>query len=264
MLAQRQRPWDQFAAIPPAAAEALGVGAAFPNPPALTSSGSSLDSADSANLPNCSSRSSSRPPRVAAAPATPGPNDILCGPGAVTFNHPGNIRFRKLVAAHKLHYLAASKFDKLSIARDVVREWRGGMDPPGRFLARMDNAKRVIPPRRRRPAGDDADDPPSLWFDIGDKKAREKASQCRESVSQGGGSRGGQGGRHVDEQGGVGQSAEGAGHEQNGVGQSAERADDSADRDEPARAFWEDPSPRYSYIDSPIRHAVLCNGDIIE
>lgn len=44
---------------------------------------------------------------------------------------------------------------------EVVVMWRG-LDPPGRFLTKTDAAQ-----------GDD-----SLWHDVGDKKAREKASQC--------------------------------------------------------------------------------------
>mmetsp|Transcript_44409 Transcript_44409/g.93241 ORF Transcript_44409/g.93241 Transcript_44409/m.93241 type:complete len:773 (-) Transcript_44409:285-2603(-) len=96
----------------------------------------------------------------------PGSNDILCGRGGGTNAHSGNIKFRKLVAAHKLRYLAASKSDKPGVARDVVREWRA-MDPPGRFLAKMD----------KKEGGDD-DDTPTMWYDVGDKKAREKASQC--------------------------------------------------------------------------------------
>ena len=44
---------------------------------------------------------------------------------------------------------------------EVVVMWRG-LDPPGRFLTKTDANQ-----------GDD-----SLWHDVGDKKAREKASQC--------------------------------------------------------------------------------------
>jgi hypothetical protein len=44
---------------------------------------------------------------------------------------------------------------------EVVHLWRS-LDPPGRFLTKTDAAQ-----------GDD-----SLWHDVGDKKAREKASQC--------------------------------------------------------------------------------------
>ena len=92
----------------------------------------------------------------------PGPHDILCGRGGGTNAHPGNIKFRKLVAAHKLRYLAASKSDKPGVAREVVKEWRN-LNPPGRFLAKADGGSN----------GDQV-----VWFDVGDKKAREKASQC--------------------------------------------------------------------------------------
>jgi len=99
----------------------------------------------------------------------PGPNDVLCGRGAVTNAHPGNIKFRQLVAAHKLRYLAASRSEgKPGVARDVVREWRA-MDPPGRFLSKMK-------PSPNAHMG--AVDVPIVWYDVGDKKAREKASQC--------------------------------------------------------------------------------------
>ena len=97
--------------------------------------------------------------------SSPGQNDILCGRGGGTNAHSGNIKFRKLVAAHKLRYLAASKSDKPSVARDVVKEWRS-MDPPGRFLAKMDAPNGV------------EDKKNVFWYDVGDKKAREKASQC--------------------------------------------------------------------------------------
>ncbi|KAL7545895.1 hypothetical protein ACHAWF_009252 [Thalassiosira exigua] len=65
----------------------------------------------------------------------PGPNDVVLGRGGGTNSHPGNVRFRKLVAAHKLRYLAAGKTDKPRVAHDVVTEWRR-MVPPGRFLAK--------------------------------------------------------------------------------------------------------------------------------
>ena len=95
----------------------------------------------------------------------PGPHDILCGRGGGTNAHPGNIKFRRLVAVHKLRYLAVSKSDKPTVAREVVKEWRS-LNPPGRFLAKMDESN------------DENSDIPTLWYDIGDKKAREKASQC--------------------------------------------------------------------------------------
>lgn len=81
--------------------------------------------------------------------------------GGGTNNHIGNIRFRQLVNEHKLRYLAASKVDKPKVAMEVVQIWRA-LDPPGRYLTKTDASQ-----------GDD-----SLWHDVGDKKAREKASQC--------------------------------------------------------------------------------------
>ncbi|KAL3793777.1 hypothetical protein HJC23_013339 [Cyclotella cryptica] len=99
--------------------------------------------------------------------SNPGPHDILCGRGGGTNAHPGNIKFRKLVAAHKLRYLAASKSDKPGVAREVVKEWRN-LNPPGRFLAKMDEGNEK----------DDGREQSVLWHDVGDKKAREKASQC--------------------------------------------------------------------------------------
>ena len=91
----------------------------------------------------------------------PGMNDVMCGRGGGTNNHIGNIRFRQLVNEHKLRYLAASKVDKPKVAMDVVQIWRN-LEPPGRFLTKTDASQ-----------GDD-----SLWHDVGDKKAREKASRC--------------------------------------------------------------------------------------
>lgn len=87
----------------------------------------------------------------------PGMNDVMCGRGGGTNNHVGNIRFRQLINEHKLRYLAAPKIDKPKVAMEVVQMWRR-LDPPGRFLAKTAGEK--------------------FWNEVGDKKAREKASQC--------------------------------------------------------------------------------------
>ncbi len=91
----------------------------------------------------------------------PGMNDVMCGRGGGTNNHIGNVRFRQLVNGHKLRYLAATKSEKPMVSREVVTIWRG-LNPPGRFL-------------KQNPS---ADGKSGRWFDVGDKKAREKASQC--------------------------------------------------------------------------------------
>ena len=98
----------------------------------------------------------------------PGTHDVLLGRGGGTNNHAGNIKFRKLVNEHKMRYLACSKVDKPKVARQVVALWRK-LDPPGRFLARQDESK-------RGPGSVKSQD--NVWYEVGDKKAREKASQC--------------------------------------------------------------------------------------
>jgi hypothetical protein len=73
-----------------------------------------------------------------------------------------------MVNEHKLRYLAASKVEKPKVAREVVQLWRA-QNPPGRFLTRKDDS-------RKGPGSVKAEG--NIWFDVGDKKAREKASQC--------------------------------------------------------------------------------------
>ena len=98
----------------------------------------------------------------------PGPHDVLLGRGGGTNNHFGNVKFRKLVNEHKMRYLACSKVDKPKVAREVVEIWRK-MSPPGRFLARKDESKK---------GPGSVKDSNNVWLEVGDKKAREKASQC--------------------------------------------------------------------------------------
>eukprot|EP00521_Asterionellopsis_glacialis_P017147 CAMPEP_0195296524 /NCGR_PEP_ID=MMETSP0707-20130614/19663_1 /TAXON_ID=33640 /ORGANISM="Asterionellopsis glacialis, Strain CCMP134" /LENGTH=776 /DNA_ID=CAMNT_0040358057 /DNA_START=216 /DNA_END=2546 /DNA_ORIENTATION=- len=99
----------------------------------------------------------------------PTEHDVLLGRGGGTNNHSGNVKFRQLVNEHKLRYLAASKVDKPKVARDVVKIWRG-FTPPGRFLTRTGD---VI----KKGAGSVKAEG-NCWLDVGDRKAREKASQC--------------------------------------------------------------------------------------
>lgn len=96
----------------------------------------------------------------------PGVNDVMCGRGGGTNNHIGNIRFRQLVNGHKLRYLAATKSEKPMVSREVVTIWRG-LNPPGRFLM-----------QEKKKSDNIAGSKGGQWYDIGDKKAREKASQC--------------------------------------------------------------------------------------
>lgn len=83
-------------------------------------------------------------------------------------NHDGNVKFRNLVHAYKMRYMLATKTDKPKVAREVVRIWRN-LKPKGRFLDRLDNSKK---------GPGSIKDSHNVWYDVGDKKAREKASQC--------------------------------------------------------------------------------------
>lgn len=89
--------------------------------------------------------------------ANPHPNDVLCGRGGGSNNHPGNEAFRLLVNEVKLPYVNCPKREKPLIARRIVEAVRN-QSPPGRFLQK--------------------DGETGFWNDIGDGRAREKTSQA--------------------------------------------------------------------------------------
>lgn len=82
-------------------------------------------------------------------------HDVLFGRGGMTNGHPGNRRFRDIIALHRPDYIRATKMDKPKVARRIVRAIRQG-NPPGRFLRKGDDGK---------------------WYDVGDRNAAEKTSQ---------------------------------------------------------------------------------------
>ena len=98
----------------------------------------------------------------------PGEHDVLLGRGGGMNIHSGNIKFRQLVSEHRIRYLIASKVGKPQVAREVVKIWRG-LNPRGRFLMRASDSMRGAGSVK---AVD------TIWYDVGDQKAREKASQC--------------------------------------------------------------------------------------
>ena len=83
--------------------------------------------------------------------------DILCGRGGLTNHHWGNKRYCDIVALHRPDYVRATKIQKPSVARVIVRAIRNG-DPPGRFLKK--------------------DKKTGHWIDVGERKAAEKTSQA--------------------------------------------------------------------------------------
>ena len=87
----------------------------------------------------------------------PHDHDVLYGRGGGTNHHPGNKRYRKMVEDKKLDYVNSKRLDKPLVALEIIKGWREQV-PPGRFLK--------------------LDEKTGLWFDVGDKKAREKTSQA--------------------------------------------------------------------------------------
>jgi hypothetical protein len=66
-------------------------------------------------------------------------NDVLSGRGATINAHPGNVRFRKMCVSRKSEFDIATNSHKRLIATTVVEEIFK-LDPPGRFLERVDDA----------------------------------------------------------------------------------------------------------------------------
>lgn len=64
-------------------------------------------------------------------------NDVLLGRGASTNIHPGNVAFRATCALRKQDFDAASNAHKRDIAIETVQSVLA-LDPPGRFLERVD------------------------------------------------------------------------------------------------------------------------------
>lgn len=59
--------------------------------------------------------------------------EFLCCRGGMTNSHPGNRRFRDVIALHRPDYIRAIKMDKPGVARKIVRAIRAG-SPPGRCV----------------------------------------------------------------------------------------------------------------------------------
>jgi len=94
---------------------------------------------------------------------TPHPHDVLCGRGGSINSHPGNIRFREWVKVRKQAYnLATTKVSKARMCREVFNLVRG-LNPPGRFLQRMDDSGIT--------GG-------CWWMEINEQKALAKTSQA--------------------------------------------------------------------------------------
>ena len=90
----------------------------------------------------------------------PQKNDILLGRGGNNNKHPGNEQLRSLARVLASQYSRCSKKCKSDLSRSLVKQVRD-LDPPGRFL--------------KVTLHQDGSGPE--WDDVGDRVAREKASQ---------------------------------------------------------------------------------------
>jgi hypothetical protein len=145
-----------------------------------------------------------------------GDHDCLLGRGGGANKHSGNIKFRQLIKEYKFRYIEVPKIQKPKVAEEVVQVWRN-MNPPGRFLARKneqtesstrDNSKSSsnetanknnqkndeknkngdaknkkdkddrLGALRLSLSDNHDDDDEEVWYDVGDKRARAKASMA--------------------------------------------------------------------------------------
>lgn len=98
----------------------------------------------------------------------PHENDVLCGRGDGPMHHPGNKRYREIIASHKVELVDSKR--PVLVASEIVHGIRA-QRPPGRFLEHNDKT--------------------GYWDDIGDKRARIKTSQAfRDSSMQKSGRKG--------------------------------------------------------------------------
>jgi hypothetical protein len=83
----------------------------------------------------------SLPPRT---PIVVNDNDVLSGRGVNMHEHPGNKRYRSLVATHydKDYCETYTTSEKRAVAESIIKHLRG-LDPPGRFLQRDGNCKKA-------------------------------------------------------------------------------------------------------------------------
>ncbi|KAI2505495.1 adenylyl/guanylyl cyclase [Fragilaria crotonensis] len=88
---------------------------------------------------------------------SPGEYDVVCGKGKTCFLHPGNRRFRKLVAKFLDRYSeATTKLEKSAIVSSIIQTVRS-QSPDGGFI-KLDPAT-------------------GMWQEVGDHLAREKVGQ---------------------------------------------------------------------------------------
>ena len=98
----------------------------------------------------------------------PLPTDILLGRGGRSNQHAGNEWFREFVQLYRPTYHRIEKFNKMQLATNLVNYVR---HCGGRFLQQVKTTGTTTP------------QPLSVWFEVGDVRARVKCSQCLREVT---------------------------------------------------------------------------------
>ncbi|KAL7537365.1 hypothetical protein ACHAXR_007778, partial [Thalassiosira sp. AJA248-18] len=86
----------------------------------------------------------------------PTQNDILLGRVGSLDRHPGNVNFRAIVSQYVDAYMNSTKSQKSIIARSIVDKMRNELNPPGRFLAQLNED--------------------GLWHEVDDRRALRKTT----------------------------------------------------------------------------------------
>jgi hypothetical protein len=116
-----------------------------------------IDRTESSTEKDALSISYSKPFSTSTAKMRLKPKDVVCGRGAPTSIHPGNLDFKKIVKKHEMNYLCSTRSEKPKIAMKLLEEFQTqGI----RFVKRERN-----------------DDGSFLWMEIGEQRSYEKICQ---------------------------------------------------------------------------------------
>jgi hypothetical protein len=114
-------------------------------------------------------------------------HDILCGRGAFVNGHIGNARLRDLAHARKTQFDGGNYTEKRTLAMEVVTIIRS-LEPPGRFLKRVDPSKASATPTSKvedkNPADEAGRTLEAGWEELSDEKAIHKACQVMRDIDR--------------------------------------------------------------------------------
>lgn len=127
----------------------------------------SVDDGDSLSLTYSKSRSSSSITNLTLEPM-----DVVCGRGAPTTIHLGNLAFKKTIKTHEMVYLCSTRSEKPKIAMKILKALRA-------------EGVRFVKRERKNNAKNNKDGDAFVWLEIGEQRAYEKVCQSlREGAPQ--------------------------------------------------------------------------------